>query len=163
MIEIMFNPNNLGRPETSIARTFMHEMIHAEIYRKLLSMAKQGEIPWSEAFIESLRNDFPGLQDYYTRWWLNTNGQSPTGAQHEMMAQHYRDIISDFLMQFDSNLSQGEADAIAWVGLMGSGQIDNSTGLPSNPTVAWGNLGQQERIAILNLITSYNNNNLNCQ
>jgi hypothetical protein len=30
LIEIMFNPDNLHRPQLDIARTFIHEMIHAE-------------------------------------------------------------------------------------------------------------------------------------
>ena len=36
LITITFNVNNLNRPSLSIARTFIHEMIHAEIFRKLL-------------------------------------------------------------------------------------------------------------------------------
>ena len=48
----------------------MHEMIHAEMYRKLLAHVQQPEIPWTEEFIHSLKNDFNGLADYYTRWWL---------------------------------------------------------------------------------------------
>src|SRR5690606_27394051 len=60
LIEIKFNPNKLNRPRLDIARTFIHEMIHAEIYRKLLSLAGQPSIPWSASFINSIKNDFPG-------------------------------------------------------------------------------------------------------
>ncbi|SEA77275.1 hypothetical protein, partial [Psychroflexus halocasei] len=163
MIEIKFNPNKLERPSTDVARTFIHEIIHAEMYRKLLSVAQQGQIPWTESFIQSLRNDFPGLQDYYTRWWLDTNGQSPTNVQHELMAQHYRETISSFLMQFDNSLTQDQADALAWAGLMGNGLIDESTGLPVNTTVAWSNVSQSQRLIILNRYQSFINNNPNCQ
>jgi hypothetical protein len=45
--------------------------LHAEIYRKLLSLAKQGNIPWSADFITSIKNDYPGLTDYYTRYEYN--------------------------------------------------------------------------------------------
>ena len=38
-IKITFNTNQLDRPTADIARTFMHEIIHAEIYRKLLTVA----------------------------------------------------------------------------------------------------------------------------
>lgn len=65
IIEIMFNPNNLDRPRTSVARTFMHEIIHAEMFRKLLSLAQQGSIPWSESFIKSIKNDFPENRHHY--------------------------------------------------------------------------------------------------
>lgn len=163
VINIKFNPNKLARPRTSVARTFIHEILHAEMYRKLLSMAQQGSIPWTAQFIHSLKNDFPGLSDYYTRWWLDTNGLSPTGPQHELMAQHYRSTISSFLMQFDPSLTQIQADALAWEGIMGSGQINNTTGLPPYPTVAWNNVPQQTRLNILSIIRNFNNNNLNCQ
>ncbi|MGK4567911.1 hypothetical protein [Flavobacterium sp. 3HN19-14] len=38
LIKLQFNLNNLNRPGLSIARTFIHELIHAEIFRKLLSV-----------------------------------------------------------------------------------------------------------------------------
>ncbi|MFN7100920.1 MAG: hypothetical protein ACK4M4_11170, partial [Flavobacterium sp.] len=41
LIEIKFNPNYLNLPPLNIARTFIHEMIHAEIYRKLLLLSKR--------------------------------------------------------------------------------------------------------------------------
>ena len=163
VISIKFNPNKLARPRTAVARTFIHEILHAEMYRKLLSMAQQGTIPWTAQFIHSLKNDFPGLSDYYTRWWLDTNGLSPTGPQHELMAQHYRSTISSFLMQFDPSLTQIQADALAWGGIMGSGQINNTTGLPAFPTVAWNNVPQQTRLNILSIIGNFNNNNPDCQ
>ncbi|MEO1023892.1 MAG: hypothetical protein AAFW89_15210, partial [Bacteroidota bacterium] len=87
IIEIQFNPNKLDRPSVSIARTMIHELIHAEIYRKLLSVAQQPSIPWSESFIKSIANDYPGLHDYYMRFVYNIPaGQNPTSAQHQAMA-----------------------------------------------------------------------------
>jgi hypothetical protein len=44
LFEIKFNPNKLYT-SISIARTFMHEMIHAEMYRKLLALSGKNEIP----------------------------------------------------------------------------------------------------------------------
>ena len=44
LITITFNENNLDRPKLCIARTFIHEMIHAEIFRKLLSVAQHPSI-----------------------------------------------------------------------------------------------------------------------
>lgn len=42
------------------------------MYRKLLSVAQEKKIPWTEDFVKNeLKDDFPGLSDYYTRWWLD--------------------------------------------------------------------------------------------
>jgi hypothetical protein len=60
------------------------KLLHAEIYRKLLSLAKQGNIPWSD-FITSIKNDYPGLTDYYTRYEYNVApGQQPTNTQQRV-------------------------------------------------------------------------------
>lgn len=135
------------------------------MYRKLLSLAQQGEIPWSIQFIESIENDYPGLYDYYMRYYYDMPAGIPLGdPQHQMMAQHYKDIIVDALSQFDNNQHpQSLYEAIAWTGLMGNGPIDPITGLSSNPTVAWQNLSQQKRLNILNTIDNFNNTNSNCQ
>jgi hypothetical protein len=37
--------NKLDTPQLDIARTFMHEMIHAEMYRKLLALSGKMKFP----------------------------------------------------------------------------------------------------------------------
>jgi len=49
----------------------MHEMIHAEMYRKLLSIAGQPQIQFNVNQLNQLRNDYPGLYDYYMRYEFN--------------------------------------------------------------------------------------------
>src|SRR5690606_35952560 len=94
VITITFNENNLNRPSLSVARTFIHEMIHAEMFRKLLAVAQNPNIQLDQNQLIQLRNDYPGLYDYYMRWkWNVPLGQSPSSAQHQAMAQHYRGII----------------------------------------------------------------------
>lgn len=63
LITITFNENNLDRPSLSVARTFIHEIIHAEIFRKLLSVAQHPSILLTQSQIIQLRNDYPGLYD----------------------------------------------------------------------------------------------------
>ncbi len=162
LISITFNSNNLNRPELSIARTFIHELIHAEIFRKLLSISNHPSINLTLSELYQNKENFPGLYDYYSRYTLNTTQLSD--PQHQMMAQHYRDIISDAIKEFDNNQhTQDIYDALAWVGLMGEGSINMTTGLTSNPTVAWQNLTQTQRINIINTVTTFESSNTNCQ
>lgn len=157
LITITFNSNNLARPGLSIARTFIHELIHAEVFRKLLSCANMPNInfnnytdaQWRD-FVTNLRDDFPGLYDYYLRYTTNTpNGQPVASAQHQLMAQHYRDLIVEVLKEYDNTLPDATYQAIAWEGLKG--------------TVAWNNLTAAERAAINATISSFNSSNTNCQ
>lgn len=169
LISITFNTNNLNRSRLEIARTFIHELIHAEIFRKLMSCAGMPHVNfhnYSQAqfqqYMVTLKNNFPGLFDYYLRYAYET--QNPSGFQHQQMAQHYRNIIAQALKQFDGN-SQPESayQALAWEGLMGTGPFNSATQLPEFPTVAWQNTPLNERIAIRNLITTYSSSQPSCQ
>ncbi len=150
LININFNENNLNRPALSIARTFIHEMIHAEIYRKLLSVAGQPQIQFNTNQLNQLRNDYPGLYDYYMRYEFNiAPGQNPSDAQHEAMATHYRSIIIQTLKQFDNTLTNETYEALAWEGLKN--------------TVAWKKLSTEKQNNISSTISNFNSKNSNCQ
>ena len=153
----MFNPNQLDRPKLDIARTMVHEIIHAEMYRLLLSKAQQREIPWSKQFIESLVNDYPGLYDYYMRYYYYDmpNGIPLGDPQHEMMAQHYREIIENALREYDGSHSDDTYKALAWIGLIGDSPINPNTGLPPNPTKASEAKSKQYRLDILNNLRAF--------
>ena len=105
LIKITFNPNKLDRPKLDVARTMIHEIIHAEMYRKLLEVAGQPNIPWTREFINTLRNNYEGLADYYTRYWLELPlDQQPGDPQHQLMAEHFIDIIIQALKDVDIRL-----------------------------------------------------------
>jgi hypothetical protein len=79
----------------------MHEMIHAEMYRKLSTRQKMKF--WSPEFIESIRNNGKEIAEYYTRYKYNIPaGESPSEPQHEYMAQRSRNIIIQTMKQFDN-------------------------------------------------------------
>lgn len=121
-IEVKFNPNNLDRPSLSVAGTLIHELIHAEMYRKLLSVAQEPEYSWTQSFINSIRNDFPGIYYYYMEYkdW-----------QHEQMASHYRSTMKQALREFDASYSNDIYEALAWNGLQGTVAFENSVDLES--------------------------------
>jgi hypothetical protein len=164
LIEIKFNPNFLNYPPLNIARTFIHEMLHAEMYRKLLSLSSGGNITWTVDFIKSIKDDYPGINYYYMRYKYNIPaGQQPSSAQHELMAQHSRNIIIKVLKQYDNTQNEEVYEALAWIGLMGSGKINDATGLPLKPTVAWGKIPQAKRVQLLNIFYNYRDTNPPCQ
>lgn len=156
LIGIVFNTDssltsNIGNyPKMVTALVFIHEMIHAEIYRKLLMCSNLPNVNYTSMtdsqwknHLNNMQNNFPGLYDYFVRYQLNTLNPSP--FQHQQMAQHYREIIKNVLKQYDNNQHNEDFyNAISWIGL--------------KDTVAWNNLTQNEKNQI-NLIiqNSYQN------
>jgi hypothetical protein len=138
-IEITFNGDiNLtssihNKPKLIIAVSFIHEIIHAEVFRKMLSAAQQGHLNTNLYttqnridYINSLRNNFEGIYDYYVERWKPNWG-------HQQMAQHYIDTIVSALKQYDDNQhTQEQYEAIAWLGLEG--------------TIAWQNLDEDPNL-----------------
>ncbi|MBS1570325.1 MAG: hypothetical protein JST45_12930 [Bacteroidetes bacterium] len=123
-ISITFKQQYLASAtDISIAATFLHEMVHAKVFRKF--EASGGSVD---------AKNFPGLQDYGTR-----HATASTGWQHEMMAVHYRGEIVQGLREMDANngitdrsgtMSVGGVDvaystdqfyeALSWQGLYGT-------------------------------------------
>ena len=146
------NLSDLGK-----AMVFAHEIIHAEIFRKMLSAAKLGTLEdvnnmnaqEQTNYVNSLRNNFPGLYDYYYRRYKPT-------WNHEMMANHYRSTITDMIQQFDNNrLPRSTYEDITWVGL---GKLDTNI-----TTIAWDNLSPEAKARINRLISeNFYNGPKNC-
>ena len=112
-------------PNIVISYIFIHEIIHAEIYRQMLSIAstKNGEINYTK--LESIfkRGQHSELFNYYVE---------KKGWQHEMMAKKYIETIVGFLKEIYGDVySDLEYKSIAWRGLMDS--------------KAWNNLTDQEK------------------
>jgi len=140
------------------ATVFAHEIIHAEIYRKMLSAAQIGTLTPDGSnmtaqqqvnYINSMKDNFPGLYDYYFKRYKPT-------WNHEMMANHYKGIIADVIQQFDNNrLPRSTYEAVSWVGL---GKLYSNI-----TTIAWDNLSLEEQNKINNLINdNFYNGPSNC-
>ncbi|MET3035540.1 hypothetical protein ABXT08_05535 [Chryseobacterium sp. NRRL B-14859] len=144
-ITITINSNNLNRPYLDIARTFMHEIIHAEMFRILLSLAptSNGQINTIELINMLNSHNYPGIYDYFRRFGL-------MNMQHEQMAAHYINIVKNFLKQIDSSLTNQQYEAIAWQGLQ--------------DTERWNQLTLTQRNEINITYSSwYNSASYNCQ
>jgi len=150
--EIQINGNGLSSlSDLGAATTFAHELIHAEIFRKMLSAAKKGDLNYLNSqtyttqdrinYVNSLKNNFPGLYDYYWKRYKS-------GWNHNMMAIHYRTTIADIIQSFDNNrLPRSTYESVAWAGL---GEIENN-----QSTVAWHNLTSTEQQAITDMLNKY--------
>lgn len=147
--EIQFSESNFETlSDLGKAGVFAHEIIHAEIFRKMLSAAELGNldingmsIQQQVNFVNNLKDNFPGLYDYYAVRYHPT-------WNHNMMAEHYRNTIADITQQFDNyRLPRSTYEAIAWVGL---GKLSNN-----QTTIAWNNLTPDQKASILALINQH--------
>lgn len=109
-IVIAFNDKELNRPMLDIARTFMHEIIHAEMLRQLFDLARtDGAIDKKELTNIANSSNRNELLEYYLKY--------KGGAQHEFMALKYRDVLVSFLKEVDKNLTEKQYQSIVWIGL----------------------------------------------
>ncbi len=129
-MKIKINENTLAlRPTLAVANTFIHETVHAEIFRKIKSLGDSPSV-----------NNFPGIFDYYARYKNDSN----ENWSHQMMAEHYVDIMAEALREFDPSYSSEVYNALAWSGLMG--------------TVAWNNKSTMEQESIIETKLQFNHN-----
>lgn len=107
-------------------------------WRERDARASRGTVQQQTNYVNSLKDNFPGLYDYYA------DRYKPTW-NHEMMATHYRNTIADVIQQFDNNrLPRSTYEALAWVGL---GKLDKDI-----TTIVWDNLSPEEKEVIEALI-----------
>lgn len=120
----------------------------------MLSAAKKGDLNLGQYttqnridYMNSLRNNFPGLYDYYWKRYHPT-------WNHNLMAQHYRSTIADIAQQFDYNTKDRQVyEDITWAGLR---ILEN--GISS---IAWDNLSTTEQQRILTNLSNFFHNGTN--
>lgn len=136
------------RPELLVAKTIIHEVIHAEMFRKLLSVLDSGGTITGvtrQDILDALDGDFPGMYDYYRRH---------KNWQHQQMATHYRETLASALQEYDTGIpvpdNQQPAQLymdLSWEGLR----------YPNIDT--WSNLSETEKDRINDVIADYIANN----
>ena len=133
-ISIVFNTdtntsgNIKNKPDVFKAVAMIHEIIHAEMYRKMLDAVRIAQInqttlqwdTWPNStdfrdFVESLENKYFGIFNFYTQFEWNTS--TPSSAQHQLMADRYRNVIKQALTDYDSTLTDAQKEALSWLGL----------------------------------------------
>ena len=150
-IKIVFNTDSsldsdiTKQPDVFKAVSLIHEAIHANMYRKMLDAVREADInqdnlSWRDwpndtdfgDFIESLENKYEGIFKYYTKFDFDSS--TPNNAQHQQMADYYRETIKNVLTDFDPSLTEEEKEALSWLGL-------NEANI-----VAWQNTPNQDEI-----------------
>ncbi|MGB4776450.1 MAG: hypothetical protein WBP45_14835 [Daejeonella sp.] len=103
-IELTLNENKINNiPSIEVALTLLHEGIHAEIFRKILSIHGPSHLNI---------DNFPSLFNMYAQY---------KGYQHEFIANYYVDIMGNALKQYDNNkFDMDYYKALAWRGLEGT-------------------------------------------
>ena len=155
VIEVAFNNNSSNhgvsyRPNLLIVKTIIHEIIHAEMFRKLISLSNRNGSIDVRRLNEMLQNgDYPGIFDYYTRYGRN-------GFQHQQMATHYRQTIANILQEYDTGrpVPDGQQPAQLYMDLAWEG-------LNHSNIVAWTRQSSSEKMRIRGVISNYINNNRN--
>jgi len=131
------------RPNLLVAKTIGHEVIHAEMFRKLMSLTQESDFDGfnRQEIINLLSNgDYPGIYDYYRTYKTNWS--------HQQMANHYRETIADMLEDHDNHSHTYDFYMdLAWEGLM----YDSIS--------TWSNKSEKEKKRIKNVILNYIDNN----
>lgn len=154
--EIQFNKQffNSNYSDITFARTIIHEVIHAEMYRKLLSLTQTPNYELNASDVELLKDNFPGMFDYYSRYFYDEYKEAYYNGtldetklkyfdkigndwQHELMASHYIDIMSQALYDFAGGTYSIEEcekfaladfkNTVAWDSVKDKSDIENLT------------------------------------
>jgi hypothetical protein len=131
IIEVVFNNGDhelcegsaQKLPKIVLAQAFIHELLHAEIYRKMISidnspLLKALSKEEGEQYRIDLMNNFPGIWDFYLRFEWNTEAPS-SSAQHELMAARYINVMAKALADYDMNRhDESFYRDLSWTGLL---------------------------------------------
>jgi len=95
-----------------VATALLHEGIHAEIYRKLLSIHGPSNLN---------NQNFPSMFNMYQQYSISQ------GFSHEYMANYYVEIMANAIKEYDkSKFGIEYYKAIAWNGLKGTNYYETS-------------------------------------
>ncbi|WP_059027057.1 hypothetical protein [Gabonibacter massiliensis] len=151
---IILNEINLmNSPPLMVAKTIIHEAIHAKIYAQLLSLKSHNPGSISDKdFIElgkALDNQsFPTLCYFYKKYYYNAT------AHHQYMSEYFVDIIAKALHEIDPNTNISTCRSIAWQGLTHFQDLkDNKLVLVESE--GWKKISKEKRETLNELYLNY--------
>lgn len=118
-ITIQINNNRLNRPNLSLARTLIHETLHAQMFRELMDILQNGgdlDGLTVREWKEKLSTGDPDIYNYYAKY----GNDGLNDMQHEQIADNYISTISSFLEEFQPGFAESIYESLAWEGLMGT-------------------------------------------
>lgn len=145
IIIILNTEQSNNRPSLALARTILHEVIHAEIFRKIKttsglyfdSVANEWKLP------NGSRAHFPSLFDSFN--------EDPDNPYHNYMANYYRDAMIQGLKEYADLIGESNSDDF-YQDFVWNSMLD---------TEAWEsqyadqNYANSEKNRIINVITNY--------
>ncbi len=159
VITVRLNNNDTSsgvtkRPNLLVVKTIAHEVIHAEMFRKLLSVLDNGGNITGvtrQDVLDALDGNFPGMYDYFMRH---------KNWQHQQMATHYREALARILQEYDTGLAvpDNQQPAQLYMDLSWEGLIYENG---DNAIYTWTSLPEDEKERIEGVISTYIEDNLN--
>ncbi|MBC8755860.1 hypothetical protein H2O64_14375 [Kordia sp. YSTF-M3] len=162
-----FNSQSLSHVSNIImVKTIVHEIIHAELYRKLKELVENYNII-SITEYDALRNNYQGIAHYTMAYGNVESSQNSAGnlitwalypdyslAHHNQMASFYRETLIQAMKDYDTakgitRINPEEFyEAISWAGLRQTSSINGNN---SQYTDAWKKFKEQVDIDEANI------------
>ena len=153
---ILLNEQLLKKlPPLCVAKTMIHELIHADILLKMLSLEKSRPANMGSRDFENLesalkKQHYPTLYYYYNEYIYSAT------SQHAYMSDYQVDVIKKALKQFMPKMDEKICEAVAWQGLKSMQVWDKNTGgYDLKPTPGWERLGEQGQLEIDRIYKDY--------
>jgi hypothetical protein len=142
------------RPNLLIVKTIAHEVIHAEMFRKLLSVLDNGGNITGvtrQDVLDALDGNFPGMYDYFRRH---------KNWQHQQMATHYRETLARILQEYETGIAvpDNQQPSQLYMDLSWEGLIYE---IGDNAIYTWTSLPENEKNRIKSVISNYIEDNSN--
>lgn len=146
-------------PPLCVAKTMIHELIHADILLKLLSLEKSRPANMGKNELQDLekalnKQHYPTLRFYYDKYFSHAT------SQHAYMSDYLVDMIKTALKQFKPEVDEKVCEAVAWQGLKWMDvpiwdEEKRAYYYDRQQTPGWERLGEQKQREIDNIFRDY--------
>ncbi|MGB3466340.1 MAG: hypothetical protein WBA74_13765, partial [Cyclobacteriaceae bacterium] len=101
-VVVTINPNKLDRSKFLVARTLLHELIHAELFAMIIEAGGYNNLQ-EFSFNYEGEDKFKMLWEYYDKHGKYVKDANP-GFQHQFMAQNYVQYMKEGLSKLSTDL-----------------------------------------------------------